>query len=54
MTTESLLIGPGHIGNLTVEQEAAFEQFKKLLQEAQLYTPVTETTEASHDDVTLV
>ena len=44
----------GHIGHLTPDQEQALEVFKVNLDKAGLWTPATETTRASHDDVTLV
>ena len=44
----------GHLGRLSQNQEAALEKFKAGLEKAGLYTPPTETTEASHDDATLM
>jgi hypothetical protein len=45
---------PGHLGNLTDQQERAFRTFKENLVEAKLYTPHSENHEASHDDPTLL
>ena len=44
----------GHLGNLTAQQEQAFSTFKENLIKANLYTPHSETHEASHDDPTLL
>ena len=45
---------PGHLGNLTAQQEQAFSTFKENLVKANLYTPHSENHEASHDDPTLL
>ncbi|KAJ3516962.1 hypothetical protein NLJ89_g796 [Agrocybe chaxingu] len=45
---------PGHLGNLTLEQEQALTAFKENLIKANLYVPVGEGQEASHDDPTLL
>jgi hypothetical protein len=44
----------GHLGHLTPEQEAAFENFKDALSKANLYRPATDTRSASHDDATVL
>jgi hypothetical protein len=44
----------GHLGHLTVEQQTAFENFKKNLSKANLYRPPTDVLSASHDDATLL
>lgn len=44
----------GHIGHLSEAQKAALDAFKGKLEQAGLYKPVTDSTKASHDDVTLV
>ena len=44
----------GHLGRLSESQQAALEEFKASLEKAGLYTPATETAEASHDDATLL
>jgi hypothetical protein len=46
----------GHLHHLTTEQEARFEEFKKLVQEKGLYRQGSETegTRPSHDDATLL
>ena len=44
----------GHLGNLTAQQEQAFNTFKENLIKADLYTPQSEHHEASHDDPTLL
>ncbi|CAA7265447.1 unnamed protein product [Cyclocybe aegerita] len=48
------LVLPGHLGNLTLEQEQALTIFKENLIKANLYTPGGEGQEASHDDPTLL
>jgi hypothetical protein len=45
---------PGHLGNLTAQQELAFSTFKENLIKANLYTPNSDNHEASHDDPTLL
>ena len=44
----------GHLGNLTAQQERAFSTFIENLIKANLYTPRSESHEASHDDATLL
>ena len=44
----------GHLGRLTPEQEQAFATFKANLEKAGLYSPGTETSDASHDDATVL
>ena len=44
---------PGHLGNLTAQQERDFSTFKENLIKANLYTR-SEDHEASHDDPTLL
>ena len=40
----------GHLGHLSADEEAAFKNFKLVLQEKALYTPGTDDDE---DDITL-
>ncbi|THH11663.1 hypothetical protein EW145_g494 [Phellinidium pouzarii] len=42
----------GHLGRLTQDQETTLATFKNELEKAGLYSPATETTNASHDDAT--
>lgn len=44
----------GHIGHLSPDQEAILEQFKRCCSEKGYYTPASDSTTASHDDVTLL
>ena len=44
---------PGHLGNLTAQQERDFSTFKENLIKANLYTR-SEDHEGSHDDPTLL
>ncbi|KAH8114662.1 CRAL/TRIO domain-containing protein [Phellopilus nigrolimitatus] len=44
----------GHLGRLSAEQEATLAEFKENLAKADLYTPVTEGSKASHDDATVL
>ena len=44
----------GHLGNLTPQQEQAFNKFIENLTKANLYTPGSDNHEASHDDATLL
>lgn len=44
----------GHLAHLTENQQAQLQAFEKLAQEQGYYTPGTETTEASHDDETML
>jgi hypothetical protein len=44
----------GHLGHLTTIQEESFSTFKDNLAKANLYTPSTGTSQASHDEPTLL
>lgn len=44
----------GHVGYLTIEEESAFKEFRKLAAKEGFYTPATADKKASHDDGTLV
>ena len=44
----------GHLGHLTLAEEKALVEFKKLSATQGYYQPETNTTRASHDDGTLV
>lgn len=44
----------GHLGHLTVEEEAAFKNFKLLCADKGVYKPVVGEAHASHDDATLL
>lgn len=44
----------GHLGHLTDEEEAAFQNFKVLCAEKGYYKPATEERQESHDDATLL
>ncbi|KAF8736038.1 hypothetical protein AX14_000981 [Amanita brunnescens Koide BX004] len=44
----------GHLGHLTKEQEEALTKFKEMLASADLYTPASAGSPASHDDPTLL
>jgi hypothetical protein len=45
----------GHLGHLTLEEEAALENFKTFSMEKGLYKPQNETDEyGTHDDATLL
>ena len=44
----------GHLGHLTKEQEDALTKFKESLASANLYTPASAASPASHDDPTLL
>ncbi|KAF2623475.1 CRAL/TRIO domain-containing protein [Macroventuria anomochaeta] len=51
---ESMQYPAGHLAHLSQNQQAQLEAFEKLAQEQGYYTPATETTEASHDDETML
>ena len=46
----------GHLGHLSVNQQAALDRFKELCREKEYYKPaaVDESTSPSHDDETLL
>lgn len=44
----------GHLAHLSENQQAQLEAFMKLAQEQGYYTPATGTTDASHDDETML
>ncbi|KAG9247686.1 CRAL-TRIO domain-containing protein [Calycina marina] len=44
----------GHLGHLTVDQEAALQNFKVKCAEAGYYAPAADTIESSYDDATLL
>ena len=44
----------GHLGHLTATQQESFITFKDNLAKADLYTPPTDTSKASHDEPTLL
>lgn len=44
----------GHLAHLTDNQQAQLEAFEKLAQEQGYFTPASATTEASHDDETML
>ena len=44
----------GHVGHLTTQEEAAFEEFKAIAAKQGFYKPETLDTKASHDDGTLM
>ncbi|KAF1362619.1 CRAL/TRIO domain-containing protein [Lizonia empirigonia] len=51
---ESMQYPAGHLAHLTENQQAQLQAFEKLAQEQGYYTPGTDTTEASHDDETML
>ncbi|KAH6637705.1 CRAL-TRIO domain-containing protein [Boeremia exigua] len=51
---ESMQYPAGHLAHLTENQQAQLEAFEKLAQEKGYFTPGTDTTDASHDDETML
>jgi len=51
---ESMQYPAGHLAHLSENQQAQLEAFKKIAQEQGYFMPGTATTEASHDDETML
>jgi hypothetical protein len=54
LQAETADIFAGHLGHLTAAQQELFSIFKDNLAKANLYSPPTSTSKASHDEPTLL